>query len=41
MKWDAKKDGLFGASVSVGGNRRDVNSRYLDVKAPQLTLPYL
>ncbi|WP_160143851.1 SusC/RagA family TonB-linked outer membrane protein [Chryseolinea soli] len=39
LRYDLKKEGRFGASISFGGNRRDDDSRYLDVKAPRLTVP--
>lgn len=39
LKYDIKKGGIFGASVSVGGNRRDEVGKNLDITAPQLTIP--
>ncbi len=39
LRYNLKKEGRFGASVSLGGNRRAEDGRNLDVKAPRLTVP--
>lgn len=39
LRYNLKRTGIFGASVSVGGNNRDYRYRSFDAKAPQLTLP--
>jgi outer membrane receptor protein involved in Fe transport len=39
LRYSLKKTGLFGAIFSVGANRRDDNTRSVDVVVPELTIP--
>lgn len=39
LRYDVKRKGMFGAVLSVGGNRRDNKGRYVNVVAPELTIP--
>jgi TonB-linked SusC/RagA family outer membrane protein len=39
LRYEAKREGFFGAVFSVGANRRDDKGRTIDVTAPELTVP--